>query len=181
VRHDCVGADDDVITDGNAAKYFCACAHLHPITYRRRSERIVITRVAECHAVADQAVVAYDRGPMDHDATVVLDSNPPTDARARTDRDAAHDFDHFVEYDVDNGPRSSKNLVLDPESGVPESIDKERPKSQAEQPFTLCLEVFQYYIHDQIVGSYRRSGHLRATLETMHEIRRKGQGAAPPL
>ena len=51
----------------------------------------------------------------------------------------------IAEAEIANGLRqfdAAKNLVLDDESAVPESIYQKCPESQAEQAFTLSLQVF---------------------------------------
>src|ERR1700674_4000393 len=142
-----VRADDHAVADRDAAQYLGARAHLHTIADSGRAERILESDITDRDAMTNQAIVADDRGAVNHDAPMVLDTQASSDGGAGTDGDPADDFGQFAENHVNNGPRCAQNLVSDHKSGVTEPVHGECPKSKAEQPFTLRFEILEKHIH----------------------------------
>jgi hypothetical protein len=142
-----VRADDHAVTDRDAAQYLGARAHLHSIANSRRTERILESAVTNGDAMTNQAIVTDDRGAVNHDAPMVLDTQAPPDGGGGADGDPADDFDHFAENHVNNGPGCTQNPASDHKSGVTEPVHNECPESKAEQPFTLRFEILKKRIH----------------------------------
>ena len=142
-----VRADDHVVAVRDAAQYLGAGLHLRAIADAGRAERILVSDMADGDAVTNQTIVADDRGAVNHDTPMVLDTQASSDGGAGTDGDPADDFGQFAENHVNNGPRCAENLVSDHESGVTEPVHDECPKSKAEQPFTLRFEILEEPVH----------------------------------
>lgn len=142
-----VRANYRAVADRDAAQYLGARAHLHAIANSRRAEQILNPTITDRDAMANQAIVADDRGAVNHDTPMVFDTQAPPDCGGGADGDPANDFDQFVENHVNDGPRCAQNPIPDHKSGVTEPVHKECPKSKPEQPFTLRFEILKKRIH----------------------------------
>jgi hypothetical protein len=142
-----VRTDDHAVAYRDAAQYLGARAHLHTIADSGRAEQILLSAITDRDPMTNQAIIADDRGAVNHDAPMVFYTQAPSDGGSGTDGYPAENFDQFAENHVNNGPGSAKDLISDHISGVTKPVHNECPKSKAEQPFTLRFEILKKRIH----------------------------------
>jgi hypothetical protein len=134
---------DHIVPHTHAAQDLRPSAELDTVANDGCTERVVHTRVADCHAVTNQTIVADDSRAVYDDAAMMLDAQAATDVGGCADDNPADNFRELVEDDVGDRPGRAHYLVADGEAGVSETVHQQCPETDAEQPFALRLEVFQ--------------------------------------
>lgn len=154
LNDDRIGSYDDIVTDTYPSKDLGSRSHLHTITHGRCAKGIIHPGVTEGDTMTEHTIVAYNAGPVDHYAAVMLDGEATPDPGSTAYTDPAKDLHELVEYDVNNRPGRAHDLVADHEARVAEAIHQQRPEAEAEQPLALCLEIFQNPHHGSTTHRY---------------------------
>jgi hypothetical protein len=138
-----IRADDDIVTHAYTPEDLGTGTALYTVTDSGRAEWIINTGIAGGNPVTDHTVIADDGRTVDDDAAMMFDAQPAADGCARVDADSAKDLDQLVEHHVSDRPGCTHDPVPDDEARVAEAVHQQRPETEAQQTFPLCLEIFQ--------------------------------------